>query len=93
MPELYIAPQKLMISQQNPFSSAANLYNALPVSLRLEPRYDKFVSALKEFLYLKKFYDSGEFLAFVKNLKFLCVICLCIAIGGHIFRIVTKSDV
>ena len=67
-PELYIAPQKLLISQQNPFSSAAMLYNALPVSLRHEPRYEKFVVALNEFLHLKKFYDSVAFLEFIKNL-------------------------
>ena len=68
MPDLYIAPQKLLISQQNPYSSAANLYDPLPVSLRLEPRYGQFVSALKEFLYLKIFYDSGEFMSYVQNL-------------------------
>lgn len=48
------------------------LYNALPVSIRVHHKYSKYESALKKFVYLKKFYNSREYFEFM-DLNWLLV--------------------
>jgi len=44
------------------------LYNRLPVSIRVEPRFPQFVKLLKKFVYDNKFYDENEYFLFMGNL-------------------------
>jgi len=53
--EIYVPPQTLGFSQQNPHSNVARLYNRLPVSIRVEPRFPQFVNLLKKFVMIASF--------------------------------------
>jgi len=65
MPDLI---STLGFSQQNPHSSVARLYNRLPVSIRVEPRFPQFFQLLKKFVYDHKFYDENEYFTYMGNL-------------------------
>jgi hypothetical protein len=60
--ELYVGASTLQISRMNPAVCVPTLYNALPEEIRSIRGYKRYVSALKKFVYEKKFYSRDEFL-------------------------------
>jgi len=46
---------------QNPYSCVARLYNRLPVSIRVEHNYSRFVKTLKAFIKSHKFHAEVHF--------------------------------
>jgi hypothetical protein len=75
--ELYVGVCSLHISRMNPAVCVCvpTLYNALPEEIRAIRGYKRYVSALKKFMYAKKYYSLDEYfnskvLYFVK-----CGIC------------------
>ncbi|XP_059480862.1 uncharacterized protein LOC132199839 [Neocloeon triangulifer] len=66
--DLYVPAQALLISNQNPLTCMSSLYNKLPVSVRLEPRYKGFETSLRRFVHVHKFYDRKEFFQFMNAL-------------------------
>jgi len=59
--ELYVGACTLQISRMNPAVSVPTLNNALPEEIRAIRGYKRYVSALKKFVYEKKFYSQDEF--------------------------------
>jgi hypothetical protein len=59
--ELYVGASTLQISRMNPAVCVPTPYNALPEEIRSIRGYKRFISALKKFVYEKKFYSQDEF--------------------------------
>jgi hypothetical protein len=59
--ELFVGACSLRISQLNPAVCVPKLYNALPERIRSICVYNKFVNALRKFVYEHRFYSVQEY--------------------------------
>lgn len=66
--DLYLPVQTAAICRQNPLICASRLYNELPVSIRVEWRFPRFVTLMKEFVHRHNFYDEQEFFSLQNSL-------------------------
>lgn len=60
-PTLYVPVRSGLLAAPKPLAAIANIYNALPCYLRLEPRYCQFTNSLHKFVYEQKFYDAESY--------------------------------